>query len=276
MKCILIPKHGEDIGSLLTFSSDYPKPIRMPGQVLIEVKACALAPGDIRVMKGHCDYFQEPRAFPYIPGGDVSGVVEEADATSRFKPGDRVLGMFEIPRPLDGLAEYACVKEALVEKVPESITFEQAAALTSSALSAYHTAKSYIKRNDRLLVLGGSGGVGTILLQLAKNMGASYVATTSTDENLCKSLGADRVINYKKENFWDVQEFKDHPFDCVIDLGVGRYESWKQSAKVLKMGKDGGRYVTLSGDEPHMKVHGPWTTFTFMMKLVFGRLELKI
>ena len=63
MKCILIPRHGEDIDNLLKCSENFPSPARKAGQVLVKVQACALAPGDIRVMKGHCDYFQSPRGF---------------------------------------------------------------------------------------------------------------------------------------------------------------------------------------------------------------------
>lgn len=270
MKCILISSHGEDIDSLLTLSNNFPKPVRKPDQVLIKVQACALAPGDIRVMKGHCDYFQSPRGFPYIPGGDMSGIVEGADDNSRFRKGDRVLCMFEIPRPLDGLAEYACAKESLVEKIPDAMSFVDAASLTSSALAAYNTAEPFIEAGSRVLILGGSGGVGTFLVQMAKNVGASYVAATSTDEALVKSLGADCVINYKKENFWDVAQFKEDPFDAIIDLGVGHYESWQKAkdSGVLKAGKDGGKYVTIIGDEPEMKLHNAWQTFTFMMSIL--------
>lgn len=99
MNCCLIAAHGEDIDKLITIG-EKPKPIRSKGELLLKVHACALAPGDIRVMKGHCDFFQSPGKFPYTPGGDVCGVVEEADALSRFRKGDAVVAMFEIPRPL--------------------------------------------------------------------------------------------------------------------------------------------------------------------------------
>ena len=270
MKCILIPRHGEDIDNLLTFSDNFPEPVRKSGQVLVKVQACALAPGDIRVMKGHCDYFQSPRGFPYIPGGDISGIVQEADDESRFRPGDRVLGMFEIPRPLDGLAEYACVKEHLVEKIPDDMSFIDAAALTSSALASYNACESFLKPGDRVLILGGSGGCGTFLIQMAKNKGASYIAATSSDTELVKSLGADECINYHKEKFWQITKFKNDPFDIVIDLGVGRYEAWKMAkdSGVLKPGKNGGRYLTFSGDEPHMKIHNMWQTVKFAFSIL--------
>lgn len=270
MKCILIPRRGEDINSLLTVSENFPQPLRKAGQILVKVQACALAPGDIRVMKGHCDYFQSPRGFPYVPGGDISGTVQEADDESRFKPGDRVLCMFAIPRPLDGLAEYACVKEQLVEKIPDDMSFVDAAALTSSALASYNACESFIKAGDRVLILGGSGGCGTFLIQMAKNKSASYIAATSSDAELVKSLGADECIKYHQETFWQIAKFKEDPFDIIIDLGVGRYEAWKMAkdSGVLKSGKNGVRYLTFSGDEPHMIIHNLWQTVRFAFSIL--------
>jgi NADPH:quinone reductase-like Zn-dependent oxidoreductase len=267
MKCILVSGHGDDIDSLLSLSTDYAKPTRKLGEVLIKIRACVLAPGDVRVMKGDCDYFQSPRSFPYIPGGDVSGIVEEADKYSRFKPGDAVMAMFEVPRPLDGLAEYASVDERRVEFAPKQASFAEAACLTSSALAALFAARLYIKENSRIMILGGSGGVGTFMVQLAANAGASFIcATSTTDESLLKSLGAHRVIDYTKENWWTFPEFQAVPFDCIFDLGVAKQEGWNaaKNAIVLKSGWKDGKYVTFSGDEPDMKIHSLWQTLTFV------------
>src|SRR5210317_1313695 len=96
MKCILASAHGQDINSLLYTCNNYPIPTRKEGEVLIKVHACALAPGDVRVLAGHVFIQEPPGGFPYIPGGDVSGVVVETDATSRFKVGDPVVAMFEL------------------------------------------------------------------------------------------------------------------------------------------------------------------------------------
>ncbi|KAL7471225.1 hypothetical protein ACHAXS_011537, partial [Conticribra weissflogii] len=150
-------------------SENHQQPTRKKGEILIQVQVCALAPGDVRVLSGHCDYFQEPpEGFPYIPGGDVSGIVAEADAESRFQQGDAVLAMFELPRPLHGLAEYVSVKENLVEMAPKNATPVESAALTSSALSAHLAVEKFVRPGYRILVLGGSGGVGTFFIQLAK------------------------------------------------------------------------------------------------------------
>ena len=244
-------------------------------------------------MKGHCDFFQSPRGFPYIPGGDICGIVEECDdynqdstktrttTKRKFRKGDVVLGMFQLPRPLDGLAEYICVPEShVVELAPKQTNPMEAACLTSSALTAYHAAKGFVKPNDRVLVLGASGGVGPFLVQLAKLVqGASFVCATTKDATLLNSLtsrddtGAttgpvivDRVIDYTMQNWWDVKEFQEQPFDVIIDLAVG-LEGWKQSRKVLKSGWRGGTYVAVTSDEPLMEIHSWSDTFKFMMKL---------
>lgn len=167
MRCILASAHGNDIDSLLYMGESYPKPTRKNGEVLIKVHACALAPGDVRVLAGHCDYFQEPpKGFPYIPGGDVSGIVVEADGNSRFKEGDAVMAMFELPRPLSGLAEYISVKEKLVAMAPKSVPLAEASTLPSSGMSAMLAAKKFVKPGDRVMVLGGCGGVGTFFVQM--------------------------------------------------------------------------------------------------------------
>ena len=232
----------------------------------------------LTLKKGDCDYFQEPPSFPYIPGGDIAGVVEKADENSRFKHGDKVLCMFEIPRPLNGLAEYACFEEYLVSHCPGSISPSKAACLTSSALTALRAAETFAKEGNRVLVLGASGGVGCFLVQILKLSKVSYIAATSTEEKLVKSLGANRVINYKNENWWEIKEHLEGPFDIIFDLGVGGYDGWKMAKDTgcLKSGSNGGKYVTLSGDEPCMKVHNLWQTICFIFSIYKRCLWTKI
>jgi NADPH:quinone reductase-like Zn-dependent oxidoreductase len=238
--------------------------------LLIKVKACALAPGDVRVLKGDCDYFQSPKPFPYIPGGDLSGIVVEADETSRFKKGNDVFAMFEIPRPFHGLAEYALVKESLAEIKPASISYVEASALTSSALAAYLAARSFVQSGNRVLVLGGSGGVGTFFVQFAKLSGASYIACTSTQQELLYSLGVDRVLDYTHENWWEQEEYVQQAFDIILDT-VGGKEPWIQARRTRTL-KRNGRFVVMNGDEPHMQIHNSWQTMQFMFRLVGRQL----
>lgn len=263
MRCVLIAAHGNDINKLIYMRSDFPKPIRKKCEVLIKVHACSLAPGDIRVMTGHCDYFQEPPNFPFIPGGDISGTVVQADDDSRFKQGDKVIAEFELPRPLNGLAEYISVKEKLVEMAPNSLPLMEAAALPSSALSAMVAAKKYVKPGFRVLILGGSGGVGTYFIQLAKKYGAGYVACTSTtDKNwLLPALGADKVINYENECWWEDKELLWRgPFDLIVDLAVGK-EAWKK-ARTSKLLTRHGRFLTFTADNPLLEIHNFRQTIT--------------
>lgn len=272
MKSVLVAQHGDDIDALISKTLNHPIPVRKKGELLVKVKACALAPGDIRVMKGHCDYFQSPGIFPYIPGGDLSGIVAEADPDSKFQKGDEVMVMFDPPRPLNGLAEYTVVKESNADLKPSSISFVDASALTSSALAAMVAAKLFVKKGDRVLVLGGSGGVGTFFVQLARNAGASYIASTSTDKELLDSLKVDRGIDYRTENWWEVPEFKSEPFDLIFDT-VGGREPWDITiqTKTLKNGSNGGRYVVMNGDEPLMQIHNMWDTLFGFVVPLYGR-----
>lgn len=271
MKSVVIAAHGCDVDKLLSMTNDRPIPVRRnKGELLLQVHACALAPGDVRVMKGDCDYFQSPGEFPYIPGGDCSGVVVEADDDSRFHKGDEVFVMFELPRPLHGLAEYALVKEANAELKSSSLSMVQAAALTSSALTALLAVKQFVQEGQRVLVLGGSGGVSTFFVQLARNAGASYIACTSTQEDLLVSLGVDRVIDYRTQNWWEIPEFVSNPFDVILDT-VGGREPWIHAQKSRTL-KKRGLYIVMNGDEPLMKIHNMWQVFSFMCPLLGRQL----
>ena len=311
MKCALIRAHGDDVDELLSMSNSYPMPKLVPPQktqvhnsnneglgrlrdhchlpyqkpirhLLVKVRACALAPGDIRVMKGHCDLFQNPpEGFPYVPGGDISGVVEEVShpESSRFKKGDRIISMFDLPRPVHGLAEYVVVKESNTEIIPDSISFCEAAAVTSSAVAAYLASTTHIAEPGlRILILGGNGGVGTFLIQFAKKLQkASYIVVTSStstkkQEELL-SLGADRIVDYTKQVWYeDIPEFEDNPFDVIFDLGVGKKQSWVAAKSYSSLLKPScGKYVTFSGHNPELKVHNVWQAVG-LMTVMYSRM----
>mmetsp|Transcript_7342 Transcript_7342/g.10525 ORF Transcript_7342/g.10525 Transcript_7342/m.10525 type:complete len:359 (+) Transcript_7342:138-1214(+) len=272
MKCILASAHGEDIDSLLSMCDNYPIPTRKKGQVLIKVSACALAPGDVRVLAGHIFLQEPPGGCPYIPGGDVSGVVVEADATSRFKAGDLVVAMFELPRPLNGLAEFIAVKESLVELASTNIPLVESSTLTSSALSAMTAANKYCCEGDRVLVLGGSGGVGCFLIQLLKARGASFIATTSTQRELMLSLGADVVINYQNENWFENSDLlKGREFDLIIDLAVG-CDSWQKARQSKLLKTSGGKFVAMTSDNALVEAHNWWQLTTVFVPMQWREL----
>mmetsp|Transcript_4 Transcript_4/g.9 ORF Transcript_4/g.9 Transcript_4/m.9 type:complete len:359 (+) Transcript_4:1033-2109(+) len=275
MKCILASAHGKDIDSLLSMCDNYPIPKRKKGQVLIKVSACALAPGDVRVLAGHIFIQEPPGGFPYIPGGDVSGRVVEADATSRFKAGDPVVAMFELPRPLNGLAEFIAVKESLVELASTNIPLVESSTLTSSAMTAMMAANKYCCEGDRVLVLGGSGGVGCFLIQLLKARGASFIATTSTQRDLMLSLGADMVINYQDENWFENSELQNSKeFDLVIDLAVG-YEAWQKVRQCQLLKTSGGKFIAITMDNSLAEVHNWWQLTTVFVPMQWRELWTK-
>jgi len=271
MKAVQIKDYARtyNFDDVISMSDHLDRPTRKPGTVLIRVIACSLAPGDCRVASGHTELIQGPKKFPYIPGGDISGIVEEVDQNkSRFKVGDAVIAIFESPKPLDGLAEYIVVDEKRVEKFnSEKIDFLDAVCLPSSALAALNIV-SNVMHNDKVMVLGGSGGVGPFLVQLCKLAGAKFVACTSTQQAMMEKLGVDRVIDYTITNWWELEEFQADPFDLVFDC-VGGPTGWKtiRQCKSIKRSYDNGRYVALTFDNPLMQVHNYWQLVCFVSNI---------
>eukprot|EP00545_Synedropsis_sp_CCMP1620_P009600 CAMPEP_0119010568 /NCGR_PEP_ID=MMETSP1176-20130426/5095_1 /TAXON_ID=265551 /ORGANISM="Synedropsis recta cf, Strain CCMP1620" /LENGTH=380 /DNA_ID=CAMNT_0006963251 /DNA_START=116 /DNA_END=1258 /DNA_ORIENTATION=+ len=214
--------------------------------MIIKVLACALAPGDCRLFRGKTDMAQLPKTGrPYVIGSDICGIITEISETTPtttpeehyFQVGDKIIARFDEPQPHGMCAEYACVKTNLSEKCPTSIPAIEACTLPASAAAAKLVAQRYVHPNDRVLLLGASGGVGTFFCQYAKLQGASFLAATTTQSQLATSLGVDRVIDYRNENWWELEsEFQDEPFDVVVDLVNG--QNWQLGAcsgtKVLK------------------------------------------
>lgn len=251
--------------------------------LLIRVLACALAPGDVRVLKGSCDYAQLPKSgHPYVVGSDVSGVVVKSH-NSKFQPGNYVVSRFEEPGPVGGVAEYRLVKTTLTEHCPSSIPSISSCGLPASSMAAKRIVREYVKSGDRVLVIGGSGGVGTSVIQYAKPLGrASFVATVSTQCDLCLQLGADRVIDYRTHNWWEDPTFCDassstssssEQLDVVIDL-VDGHSNWSKGA-VVGPGtaiRRGGTYVSLlTGVETDLEIHS-CLDVTRVMAWVVGRM----
>ena len=253
MKAILVHEFTSTYETLdsISMSSFVPRPNlsknskKSKDTMIIRVLACSLSPGDCMMLSGRA-IFMHPPKFPYIPGMDVCGVVEDVlpESAAEFKKGDVVVannGIF----PVGGLAEYMCVQSSNAVPKPENVSPIDAAA-AASAVTALH-AVHYVHPGDRVLILGGSGGVGTAAIQLARRAGASFVATTSTQKELCTNLGADVVINYREQDWWTIQDYQDVKFDKIIDTVGGGFAN---SPNVLKMGKEGGYFVAVTGDDP--------------------------
>ncbi|KAJ4797891.1 Zinc-binding dehydrogenase family oxidoreductase [Rhynchospora pubera] len=230
--------------SMLRFDGSVAVPDIKEDQVLVKVSAAALNPVDFKRRFGKFKATDSP--LPTVPGYDVAGtVVKVGSQVNSLKEGDEVYGdvnekALEGPKQYGSLAEYVAVEEKLLALKPKILDFAQAAALPL----AIETANEGLERagfgpGKSILVLGGAGGVGSLVIQLAKNVfGASRVAATSSTGKLelLKSLGADLAIDYTKENFEDLPE----KFDVVYDA-VG------QCDKAVKAVKEGGSVVVLTG-----------------------------
>jgi len=208
------------------------KPSFSNGQILVEVNAASLNPFDYKLRLG---YMKEmiPLRFPVTIGGDFSGVVSQlAENVSEFKIGDEVYGQALVLNGGSGaLAEFAVANAANAAHKPKSVNHLEAASLPLVGASAIQALEEHIKlkSGQKILIHGGSGGIGNTAIQLAKYLGA-YVATTVGTENVefAKGLGADEVIDYKNQKFEEL--LKD--FDAVFDTVGG--ETLDRSFKVLK------------------------------------------
>ncbi|KAK1581046.1 hypothetical protein Q3G72_021785 [Acer saccharum] len=237
--------YGEYGGvDVLKFDENVSVPEVKEDQVLIKVVAAALNPVDAKRMQGIFKATDSP--LPTVPGYDVAGVVVKVGSlVKEFKEGDEVYGdvnekALDGPKQFGSLAEYTAVEEKLLALKPKNLDFVQAASLPLAIETAYEgLERTGFSAGKSILVLNGSGGVGSLVIQLAKQVfGASKVAATSGTRNLelLKSLGADLAIDYNKENFEDLPE----KFDVVYDA-IG------QCDKAVKVVKEGGAVVTLIG-----------------------------
>lgn len=280
----------ENVDEHLHVVEDWPKPtlatavdgktgklvseLREERHLIVKVIACALAPGDCRLFTGKTDLMQLPKfGRPYVLGSDVCGIVTEVDATEEyFSVGDKVVARFDEPQPNGMCAEFACVKASLSEKC--SLPALQACTLPASAAAARLVALKFIQPKHRVLLLGGSGGVGTFFVQYAKLQGASFVAATSTQSELLQSLGVDRVIDYRTENWWELDsEFQEQPFDVVVDLVNGSNWTLGACSKVLK-GKETTYVQLMTGVETEVDARG-LNVVPFIFGILRRRLESK-
>lgn len=255
---------------------DAPEPQLDPhsSDLLVKVLACALNPGDCRLMNGSVSLVMKPEKFPYIPGIDVCGVIEAmgdkcAAAYSNFKVGDRVVASLE-PFTHGSFAEYVVFDAKLAAFAPPASMCSalDAASLPVAGCTAVQAIKdAQIGPGSRVLVIGGSGGVGTLVIQLAKLKGASFVATTSTNAELVRSLGADLAIDYRDVNWWDVLRTgkTEALLDVVIDC-VGDDASWRHCDGHVLHKK--GKYIAVV-DSPDTEVRTIGNLLSFLGSMLW-------
>ncbi len=216
------------------------EPAVNPGFVLVGIKAAALNPIDWKMVEGELSRFMQ-LPFPFTPGSDFAGIVKKlGTGVEHLKVGDEVYGMAGFNRNGSGsLADLATAKASFVWKKPAGLNFEEAAAVPMAGLRAWHVLAEVlqIQAGQRILIHGGAGGIGTFALQIAKHLGAQVATTVSKkDEEYAKSLGADVVINYQKQDFSTLL----HDYDAVFDT-IGD-ETFAKSFQVLK---PGGKITTM-------------------------------
>jgi NADPH:quinone reductase-like Zn-dependent oxidoreductase len=239
MKAVRIHEFG---GPEVLKYEDAPKPTPAADEVLIKVHASGVNPIDLKIRAGHAKG-KFPVNFPLILGWDFSGEIEEVGSDiMNFRKGDEVYGRPDPTR--DGTyAEYVAVKANEISLKPKSIDHDKAAAVPLAGLTAWQALFDHgkLETGQKVLIHGASGGVGTYAVQFAKWKDAYVIGTASSDnKDFLIDLGANEVIDYKKEKFED--KLKD--IDLVIDLIGG--DTQKRSLKVIKKG---GRLITTVAPE---------------------------
>ncbi len=207
---------------------DVPKPDIKENEVLVRVKAASVNAGDLFAVKGSPYMIRMDVGFPkpkdYILGWDIAGIVELVGRNvGRLKPGDEVYGSVE-----SAFAEYVVGEEILFEDKPKSLTFEEAAALPTAALTALQRLRDggNIRKGQKVLILGASGGVGSLAVQIARSFGCEVDGVCHSRKiEMVKSLGADRVYSYDTEDFFRT----DRRYDLILDnTGRNRFSDMKR------------------------------------------------
>lgn len=231
------------------------------GHIQVRVEAAAVAAGDWHLLRG--DPFLVRLVFgltrPRIRtlGSAVAGTVERVGpGVTRFRPGDEVMGDLS-DAGFGGFAELVTAPEGAFVPKPPSLSFVDGAALTGSAVTALQGLRDHgrVQPRERVLVNGASGGVGTFAVQLARVLGAEVTGVCSTrNVELVRSLGADHVVDYTREDFAAAGP----RYDVILDAAA--YRPLKDHLRALR---PGGRYVLVGGDMRRMlavMIKGPWVS----------------
>lgn len=264
MKALVFKRYGKP--DQIAFA-DLPRPSPKPDEILVQVHAAGLNPIDNVIPKGT---FKPILRFslPAVLGSDLAGVVVEVGSrVTRFKPGDEVFAsIFDLGE--GALAEFARVPETAAALKPVTLNLVEAASIPMVGLTSWQALKerARLRPGQKVFIPAGAGGIGTFAIQLAKYLGAKVGTTTSSgNADLVRSLGADEVVDYNKQQFEDVLR----DYDAV--LGTVRGDAIEKSVRILKPESN---IVSLIGppDSAFARARG----MNFFMVLVFGLLSRKI
>lgn len=264
MKALTFKRYGKspEIGI-----ADVPLPTLKADELLVQVHATSVNPIDNMITTGMFKpvlHFQLPATL----GSDLAGVVTKVGSNvTRFKPGDAIFAnIFDLGT--GAIAEFAVVPEHLAALKPANLDFVQAASIPMVGLTSWQALRerAKLRAGQKVFIPAGSGGIGTFAIQLAKHLGAKVGTTTSTGNvELVLSLGADEVVDYKKQAFEKVLR----GYDAV--LGTVRGDAIEKSLGIVK---PGGAIVSLVG--PLDAAFARARQLNFVLRFVFGLMSRKI
>jgi len=270
MKAIVQDSYGP--ADVLAYG-EVDRPEAGPGDVLVRVHAAGVDRGVWHLMAG-LPYLVRIMGYGFrrptqrVPGMDMAGTVEATSSgVTRFRPGDRVFGEIS-----GAYAEYASAPATSLEAMPANLTFEQAAGLAISGRTALRAVREMgeVTAGQRVLVIGASGGVGSYAVQIAKSYGAEVTGVCSTSKvDLVRSIGADHVIDYTREDFTDGH----HQYDVILDMGGNRplrrlrRALAERGTLVIVGGESGGRWLGGIG-------RGVWASL--LSPIVAQRLRMQL
>ncbi|TRW27211.1 NADP-dependent oxidoreductase [Flavobacterium zepuense] len=263
MKAFIINKYTK--GNLQL--ADVPDPVAGNNEVLVKVHSAGVNLLDSKIKVGEFKLIL-PYKLPLILGHDVAGIVTKVGKNvTRFKIGDQVYSRTP-DYHIGTFAEYIAINEKDVAYKPKNISMEEAASIPLVALTAWQALveRANLKKGQKVFIQAGSGGVGTIAIQLAKHLGATIATTASVKSfELLKNLGADVLIDYKTQDFESV--LKD--YDVILNS-----QDIKTLEKSIKILKAGGKAISISG--PPTPVFADETGLPWYLKAILSLLSFSI
>jgi NADPH2:quinone reductase len=294
MKAVILQENG-GVDKLI-YTEDFPLPEIKPNEVLVNVKATSVNRADIVIRNGYPGLSLN---FPHILGGDIAGVITKAGSDVKgFKEGDRVVSWSIISEADDewsrkgkagqslswqyfgmhrrgSYAEYTAVPVSSLIHLPDNVSFEDAACLPVAGLTAYHAVKTVggLQKDDSFFIWGGTSGVGTIAIQIAKSIGAQVFATAGFPHKLdyLKDSGADHIFNHRSGEAIDNKVLEitgGKGIDVILD-----YVGPEAFPKNFKMVKKGGKILfcgILTGREGMVNFHQMYLRHISLLGLYLG------
>lgn len=237
MKAAILEKYASDGRELVI--KDVPVPEVGDNEILVNIKAAGVNPLDNMIVRGEVKLIV-PYKFPLVMGNEFAGVVEKAGGkVTEFKKGDRVYARMPLDK-IGAFAEYASVRADALAKIPDYLSFEEAASVPLTALTAWQAYELMnVQKGGKLFISGGTGSVGAMAIPIAKSLGLTVITNGSGDnEERVRALGTDQFIDYRKENYADIISGVDYVLDTLGE---------KELENEFKIMKNGGSLVSLRG-----------------------------